>query len=155
MGKKRLAKVKESAEEFTEKLELNSMIEAQGEFIEKVMEWESCSRERAMDLCLGNTDPIDYGYTLGYKMQNPLLNAGLFGPNTRAGKMNIIRQIEAQLCPEEIELFRTHYLKKKCNRLWREEFAAATEKEENPYDRRERLERARRQREIDRRQWKN
>lgn len=80
--------------------------EARAKFIGQVMEWEECGYEEAYAICTGQTDPIEYEYTLGYKMSDPLYMMAMNLQLTRRQREEAKDSFETLLCPEELELFR-------------------------------------------------
>lgn len=85
---------------------------SRAKFLHFVMEQENCDLDHARDLCLGRTDPIDYGYTLGWKIEDPLVQHGMWSrTSTREIKEKYIRHFREGLTPEEDALFVEYYLK--------------------------------------------
>lgn len=85
---------------------------SRAKFLHSVMEQENCDLDHARDLCLGRTDPIDYGYTLGWKIEDPLVQHGMWSrTSTREIKEKFIRHFREGLTPEEDALFVEYYLK--------------------------------------------
>lgn len=109
--------LREKAEDLRERLKA----EAQMRFIRKVAAEDAIPWENAYKLCLGLTDPIDHHYTLGYKLADPVLQTGLWGPGTKKEKEKVQRMLEAELCPEEIKILHEEVLPIKPGRTFRAE----------------------------------
>lgn len=107
--------LKEKAEDLRNKLRA----EAQIRFIRKVAAEDGISWDEAYNLCLGLTDPPDYHYTVGYKLADPVLQTGLWGPGTKAEKERVRRMFESELCAEEIQIFREEVLPMKPGKAFR------------------------------------
>lgn len=113
--------IREKAEEIRFKLHG----EAGARFIMKVQEEDKISYEEQRDLCLGRSETVDYHYTLGYKLQDPMIQLGLWGPGTKKAKQKVARMFEAELTPEEKEIFRNEVLTEKNKRKFRKSMKRA------------------------------
>lgn len=109
--------LREKAEDLRERLKA----EAQAKFIRKVAAEDGIPWEDAYNLCLGLTDPVDHHYTLGYKLADPVLQTGLWGPGTKKEKAKVQRMLEAELCPEEIRILHEDVLPIKPGKAFRAE----------------------------------
>ena len=98
----------------------NKFVEAQADMAAKarakllqvVMREENCDLDRARDLCLGNTDPIDYGYTLAWKIEDPMIQHGMWSrTSSRSIREKFTKHFRESLCPEEDQLFEEYYIK--------------------------------------------
>ena len=107
--------LKEKAEDLRNKLRA----EAQIRFIRKVAAEDDISWDEAYDLCLGLTDPPDYHYTVGYKLADPVIQTGLWGPGTKAEKERVRRMFESELCAEEIQIVREEVIPMKPGKAFR------------------------------------
>lgn len=79
--------------------------EAQVRFIQYVMKEEEVDWETAYAICLGNTDPKEPEYTLGYKLADPM---GLMAINQigKKARAQAIANFEETLDEDELKLFR-------------------------------------------------
>ena len=99
--------IREKAAERAEMSEARDYLRGRGQlqFVQSVMELENCTYEKAMDYCLGRTDPVHTEYTLGYKLADPVWSIGIYkqiGHHARAKAAANFRKL---LTPEEDELF--------------------------------------------------
>lgn len=117
--------IREKAEEMRWKLHA----EAASRFIWKVQEEDNISYEEQRSLCVGESEPVDYHYTLGYKLQDPIVQLGLWGPGTKKAKEKVAKMFEAELTPEEIEIFRNEVLVEKNKRQFRGAMKKAKEED--------------------------
>lgn len=117
--------LREKAEDLRDRLRA----ETQMRFIRKVAAEDGIEWEDAYNLCLGLSDPIDYHYTLGYKMADPVLQTGLWGPGTKKEKARVLRMFEAELCPEEIEILHAEVLPTKPGAAFKAELKRKKKKE--------------------------
>ena len=74
-------------------------------FVKKVAKIEKVDRDMAWAICTGQTDPIDYGYTLGFKMADPAMTIALFIQADKDGRRNAADKLMASLEDEEKEIF--------------------------------------------------
>lgn len=88
-------------------------------FIAKVMQEDGLTAEETYALCLGQTDPPDPKYTLGWKLADPVWSVGiLFQPGKRA-RSKAAENFRATLTAEEAELFDEYCAGKKGRELYR------------------------------------
>lgn len=105
---------------------------SRAKFLHFVMEQENCDLDHARDLCLGRTDPIDYGYTLGWKIEDPLVQQGMWSrTSTKKIKEKFINHFRDGLTPEEDALFVEYYLKDNVGeRMYQRKFKKEKKKKE-------------------------
>ena len=94
------------------RLVTNVELTGQSKFIEDVAEWEGVSFEEAQAICHGETWPIQYEYTLGYKLSNPIWAIGISLQPGKKAREKAIANFKKQLCPEELELFEREVMDK-------------------------------------------
>lgn len=79
--------------------------EAQMRFIRQVMEWEDVDFTTSQAICLGNTDPVEWEYTLGYKMSDPVFQMAMNGQVRKKARDQARENFKKTLTPEELEIF--------------------------------------------------
>lgn len=84
---------------------LNLKIAGQNEFIKQIMNEDGIDEETARALCYGETDPVDYHYTLGYKMSDPVWELGMFKQIGKKAREKARENFRKTLCPGEQVLF--------------------------------------------------
>lgn len=99
--------IRSKAAEYLEKTGVKQRVQAEGQvrFIQNVMQWESCDYERAVDYCMGNTDPVHHEYTLGYKLADPIWSIGIYQQPGHRARAKAAANFRKTLTPEEDELF--------------------------------------------------
>lgn len=87
------------------KLVQNTKLSGQSKFIQDVAEWEGVSFEEAQAICHGETWPVQYEYTLGYKLSDPIWSIGISLQPGKKARERAIENFKKQLCAEELALF--------------------------------------------------
>lgn len=87
------------------KLVQNTKLSGQSKFIQDVAEWEGVSFEEAQAICHGETWPVQYEYTLGYKLSDPIWSIGISLQPGKKAREKAIENFKKQLCAEELALF--------------------------------------------------
>lgn len=77
------------------------------QYIKKVSKMEKVDRDTAWAICTGQTDPVEYEHTLGYKMADPAMVIALFIQPDREGRRNAADKLLASLDDQEREIFLT------------------------------------------------
>lgn len=83
----------------------NTTLAGQSRFIQDVMREEGCDMEQALRLCHGETDPVEYEITLGYKLADPIWAMGISLQVGKKARQRAAENFRAMLCPEEQVLF--------------------------------------------------
>lgn len=94
-------KTEDKAQQMTDQL----TVQAQGRFIEWVMKEEDVDKDTAWAICLGNTDPPEYDYMLGFKLANPVLQIALFKQLSKKSRIQAAKNFAAGLSDPERDLF--------------------------------------------------
>ena len=76
-------------------------------YIKKVSKMEKVDLDTAWAICTGQTDPVEYKYTLGYKMADPAMVIALFIQSDEEGRRNAADKLIASLDDHEKEIFLT------------------------------------------------
>lgn len=84
---------------------INITLTGQNNFIKEIMEADGIDEETARALCHGLTDPIDYHYTFGYKMADPVWQLAMFTQPGKKARLRARENFREKLCPEEQILF--------------------------------------------------
>ena len=83
------------------KLTLNEQMK----FVKRVQKWEKVDRNTAWAICNGWTDPVEWKYTLGFKMADPAMTIALFVQPDKEGRRNAADLLMESLEEEEKEIF--------------------------------------------------
>ena len=77
--------------------------QAQMRYIQWLMKEEECDYEMAIAIVMGNTDPLEPEYMLGYKLADPVLQIALFKQLSKKARMQAAQNFAATLSePEEL-----------------------------------------------------
>lgn len=82
----------------------NVALEFQRDYIKRVMEWEEVDYETAWSICLGQTEPPEYKYIVGFKI-HPILALALFRQKSKKARRQAAKNFAATLSDPERELF--------------------------------------------------
>ena len=80
-------------------------VQAQAKYIKWLMKEEEIDYETAMAIVEYRTDPIEYEYTLGYKLSDPVVMIALFKQAGKNNRRQAAANFAAGLRPEEAEIF--------------------------------------------------
>ena len=81
--------------------------QAQMKYIQWLMKEEECDYEMAIAIVLGNTDPLEPEYMLGYKLADPVLQIALFKQLSKKSRMQAAQNFAATLSEQEELIFWT------------------------------------------------
>ncbi len=76
-------------------------------YVRKVSKWEKVDLDTAWAICTGQTDPVEYEYTLGYKLADPAMVIALFIQSDKEGRRNAADKLLASLDDQERDIFLT------------------------------------------------
>lgn len=99
------AKIEDKAWQLTDTL----AAQARSKYIVWIMKEEGVDYETAVALATGKTDPIEYEFTLGYKLADPILQIAMSAQPGKKNRELAIANFEKTLEPEELKLFRESY----------------------------------------------
>lgn len=97
--------IKSRIEDRATQLQSDLAAQAQAKYIQWLMKEEECDYEMAMAIVLGNTDPIEYEYMLGFKLADPVLQLALFKQFPKKSRIQAAKNFAATLSDEERILF--------------------------------------------------
>ena len=81
--------------------------QAQMKYIQWLMKEEECDYEMAIAIVMGNTDPLEPEYMLGYKLADPVLQIALFKQLSKKARMQAAQNFAATLSEHEELIFWT------------------------------------------------
>lgn len=116
-------KLVQKAETLTDNVALNF----QRDYIEKVMEWEKVDYDTAWAICQGQTDPIEYKYTLGFKM-HPILALALFKQRSKKARRQAAENFAETLSDPERKMFYSEVFDMETASRWEEVWKAEEKK---------------------------
>lgn len=98
-------KIRDKTVDKAETMTLKLQAQAQVKFIEWLMKEENCDEHMAWAIVEGRTDPIEYGYMLGFKLANPVLQIALFKQVSKKSRRQAAENFAMQLSDPEKEIF--------------------------------------------------
>ena len=97
--------IKTRIEDRATQLQQDLAVQAQMRFIQWLMKEEECDYEEAIAIVLGNTDPREPEYMLGYKLADPVLQLALFKQHPKKSRIQAAKNFSETLTEEERILF--------------------------------------------------
>ena len=89
------------------KLQQDLANQAQMKYIQWLMKEEECDYEEAIAIVMGNTDPLEPEYMLGFKLADPVLQIALFKQISKKTRMQAAQNFAATLSDQEEKIFWT------------------------------------------------
>ena len=99
--------IKTKVEDRATQLQSDLAAQAQMKYIQWLMKEEECDYEMAMAIVMGNTDPLEPEYMLGFKLADPVLQIALFKQLSKKARMQAAQNFAATLSEEEEKIFWT------------------------------------------------
>ena len=97
--------IKTRIEDRATQLQSDLAAQAQAKYIQWLMKEEDCDYEMAMAIVLGNTDPLEPEYMLGFKLADPVLQLALFKQFPKKSRVQAAKNFAETLSDEERILF--------------------------------------------------
>lgn len=102
-----MGKIRTKVEDRATKLQTDLAAQAQMKYIQWLMKEEECDYEMAIAIVMGNTDPLEPEYMLGYKLADPVLQIALFKQISKKARMQAAQNFAATLSDQEELIFWT------------------------------------------------
>lgn len=100
-------KIKTKIEDRATQLQSDLAAQSQMKYIQWLMKEEECDYEMAMAIVMGNTDPLEPEYMLGFKLADPVLQIALFKQLSKKARMQAAQNFAATLSEVEERIFWT------------------------------------------------
>ena len=97
--------IKTKIEDRATKLQTDLAAQAQAKYLQWLMKEEECDYERASAIVMGNTDPLEPEYMLGYKLADPVVQLALFKQVSKKSRMNAALNFVETLSDDEKIIF--------------------------------------------------
>ena len=97
--------IKAKVEDRATQLQSDLAAQAQMKYIQWLMKEEECDYEMAMAIVMGNTDPLEPEYMLGFKLADPVLQIALFKQLSKKARMNAAMNFVETLSDDEKVIF--------------------------------------------------
>ena len=100
-----MGKIRTKVEDRAMQLQSDLAAQAQMKYIQWLMKEEECDYEEAMAIVMGNTDPLEPEYMLGFKLADPVLQIALFKQISKKARRQAAENFAATLSDPEKDLF--------------------------------------------------
>jgi len=110
---------------------------AQMEYIRWLMKEEECDYEMAIAIVMGNTDPLEPEYMLGYKLADPVLQIALFKQISKKARKQAALNFADTLSDVEKDLFWNEVFNEKTAKQFKSEYKKEKKKKgvsKDPFD---------------------
>lgn len=97
--------IKTKVEDRAMRLQQDLAGQAQMKYIQWLMKEEECDYEMAIAIVMGNTDPLEPEYMLGYKLADPVLQIALFKQHPKKSRIQAAKNFAETLSDREKDLF--------------------------------------------------
>ena len=107
-------------------MDLTKLLEskAQKNFVKWVAKEKKIDFYQALLICQGHSDPIEWEYTLGYKMSNPVYMIAM-NMQKKANREKAMENFKKELTPEELAIFESEVQTKSMRTKFRSELGKA------------------------------
>ena len=102
-----MGKIRNKIDDRALQLQQDLANQAQMKYIQWLMKEEECDYEEAIAIVMGNTDPLEPEYMLGYKLADPVLQIALFKQISKKARMQAAQNFAATLSEQEELIFWT------------------------------------------------
>ena len=113
--------IKTKIEEHAMQLQSDMAAQSQVKYLEWLMKEEDCDYEMALAIVMGNTDPLEPEYMLGYKMTDPVLQIALFKQLSKKARRQAAENFAATLSDKEKDLFYTQVFNEETGKQFKKE----------------------------------
>ena len=103
----KMGKIRAKIDDRAMQLQQDLANQAQMKYIQWLMKEEECDYEEAIAIVMGNTDPLEPEYMLGYKLADPVLQIALFKQLSKKARMQAAQNFAATLSEQEELIFWT------------------------------------------------
>ena len=97
--------IKSRIEDRATQLQSDLAAQTQMKYIQWLMKEEECDYEMAMAIVMGNTDPLEPEYMLGFKLADPVIQIALFKQISKKARMNAAMNFVETLSDDEKIIF--------------------------------------------------
>lgn len=120
--------IKARVEDRATQLQSDLAAQAQMKFISWLMKEEECDYEMAMAIVMGNTDPLEPKYMLGFKLADPVLQIALFKQISKKARKQAAENFAATLSDQEKDLFWSEVFNAETGKQFRKAYKAEKKK---------------------------
>ena len=111
-------------------MQLQSDLAAQSQmkYIQWLMKEEECDYEMAMAIVMGNTDPLEPEYMLGFKLADPVVQIALFKQVSKKSRRQAAENFAATLSDPEKDLFWNEVFNEETGKQFKKAYKAEKKK---------------------------
>ena len=100
-----MGKIRARIEDRATQLQSDLAAQTQMKYIQWLMKEEECDYEMAMAIVMGNTDPLEPEYMLGFKLADPVLQIALFKQFSKKARRQAALNFAETLSDDEKIIF--------------------------------------------------
>ena len=120
--------IRAKVEDRATQLQSDLAAQAQMKFISWLMKEEECDYEMAMAIVMGNTDPLEPEYMLGFKLADPVLQIALFKQLSKKARKQAAENFAATLSDRERDLFYSEVFNEETGKQFKKAYKAEKKK---------------------------
>ena len=120
--------IKARVEDRATQLQSDLAAQAQMKYISWLMKEEECNYEMAMAIVMGNTDPLEPEYMLGFKLADPVLQIALFKQLSKKARKQAAENFAATLSDRERDLFYSEVFNEETGKQFKKAYKAEKKK---------------------------
>ena len=123
-----MGKIRAKIEDRAMQLQSDLAAQAQMKFIQWLMKEEECDYEMAMAIVMGNTDPLEPEYMLGFKLADPVVQIALFKQVSKKSRRQAAENFAATLSDPEKDLFWNEVFNEETGKQFKKAYKAEKKK---------------------------
>jgi len=120
--------IKRKVEDRAMQLQSDLAAQTQMKYIQWLMKEEDCDYEEAMAIVMGNTDPLEPEYMLGFKLADPVLQIALFKQVSKKARRQAAQNFAATLSDPEKDLFWNEVFNEETGKQFKKAYKAEKKK---------------------------
>ena len=120
--------IKSRIEDRAMQLQSDLAAQSQMKYIQWLMKEEKCDYEVAMAIVMGNTDPLEPEYMLGFKLADPVVQIALFKQVSKKSRRQAAENFAATLSDPEKDLFWNEVFNEETGKQFKKAYKAEKKK---------------------------
>lgn len=120
--------IKSRIEDRAMQLQSDLAAQSQMKYIQWLMKEEECDYEMAMAIVMGNTDPLEPEYMLGFKLADPVVQIALFKQVSKKSRRQAAENFAATLSDPEKDLFWNEVFNEETGKQFKKAYKAEKKK---------------------------
>ena len=123
-----MGKIRTKVEDRALQLQQDLANQAQMKYIHWLMKEEDCDLDEALAIVMGNTDPLEPEYMLGYKLADPVIQIALFKQISKKARRQAAQNFAATLTDPEKDLFWNEVFNEETGKQFKKAYKAEKKK---------------------------